>query len=152
MNDLIIKKKKKAHQFVLLVVCWFLLLNRIFFLQEMTVAYEAVFMLYSFVGAVIFIVMSCYGGVALRSSRSQVLTRTPCQSSGWGHKEVKATLFLFSARFRQSSWWLQQESNPQLSRRDGRKVQKIRWWGRKRWSVWSEKLCRRCVVKKKMTD
>lgn len=40
--------------------------------QEMTVAHEVVFLLYSCVAAVILIVMSCFGGAALRSTRTQV--------------------------------------------------------------------------------
>lgn len=46
------------------------------FVQAMGVSVEAIYLFYSVVGAIIFIVMSALAGAALRSTKSQVRTHT----------------------------------------------------------------------------
>lgn len=110
----------------------------------MTVAYEVVFILYSCVAAIIFIVMSCYGGAALRSTGSQVFKKkSALQLSVWVHKEMKQLLFFprfCAGHFRQSLWWLQQEPYHQLSEKDERTLRRSMVRTKKnktRQSMWS---------------
>lgn len=46
------------------------------FVQTMGESYQAIFLFYSFIGAIIFVVMSALAGAALRSTKSQVKQHT----------------------------------------------------------------------------
>lgn len=69
----------------------------------MTVAVEVIFVFYSCVGAIIFIMMSCFAGAALRSTRTQVIKQTPLRLSGSIHELIRQ-LFMVLFFFVLFSW------------------------------------------------
>lgn len=74
--------------------------------QAMGLSLEVIFLVHSFVGAIIFIVMSIMAGAALRSTKSQVKTKGLQNSSIWLLWELcvfhmlRLTLSIFSAPFK----------------------------------------------------
>lgn len=65
----------------------------------MTVAVEVIFVFYSCVGAIIFIIMSCLAGAALRSTRTQVIKKTALRLSGSIHELIRQLFMLFFCLF-----------------------------------------------------
>lgn len=110
------------------------------FLQGMAVAVEGVFVFYTALGAVLFTVMSCVAGAALRSTKSQVTKLFRQQPwthfTGLGHCgccNMKWSLItdhwsaLCSRLLRLLLWWPQLQPTNRLSKNKRKWQQKMTW-------------------------